>query len=90
MSNRVIGSFRIERELGVGGMGVVYLGTHLDSGRQVALKVMSQDRVQSPQVAERFEREVAILKKLRHKNVVRYYGGGVYDGQRYCVMEVLD
>ena len=71
-------------------MGVVYLATHLDSGRQVALKVLSQDHVQSAQVIQRFDREVAILKKLRHKNVVRYYGGGVYEGQRYCVMEVLD
>jgi len=90
MLNQVIGSFRIDRELGVGGMGVVYLATHLDSGRHVALKVLSEDRVQSTQVGQRFEREVSILKKLRHKNVVRYYGGGVYDGQRYCVMEVLD
>lgn len=92
MEERQFGNFRILRQLGLGGMGVVYLAKLPtdDGDRTVALKVLSPGLSNDPKLLRRFEREIKILKRLRHPNIVRYYGGGTHDGQRFYAMEFID
>ena len=90
MAKRRIGPFEIEKQLGAGGMGTVYLATYLKTGQQVALKVLSPGLVMDQKILSRFEREMEILQKLRHKHIVRYYWGGTIKGQPLYAMEVMD
>ena len=90
MAKRRIGSFEIEKQLGVGGMGIVYLATYLKTGDKVALKILSPSLVADKKVLSRFEREMEILQKLRHKYIVRYYWGGTIKGQPLYAMEIMD
>ena len=86
-----VGEYRIEHELGRGGMSVVYAATHLGIGKRVALKV-----VRSFQCADAAGRLRAILEAratqhVAHPNIVDIYGSGqLDDGRCYLVMERLD
>ena len=89
-AKRRIGPFEIERKLGDGGMGVVYLAKYLKDNRWVALKVLTPTMSSDTKLRARFTREMEILKKLRHKHIVRYFGGGTIDGQTFYAMEYID
>src|SRR5690242_743276 len=86
--------YRIERELGKGGMGAVYLATHLGTGRPVAVKVITPQFMMNDEFVERFRREAKAAGRLHHPNVVNVtdFGFARIDGQRiaYLVMEYLD
>lgn len=86
--------YRIERELGRGGMGTVYLATHLGTERPVAMKVIAPQFMKRPEFVERFRREAKAAGRLRHPNVVDVTDFGFAstdDGQvAYLVMEYLD
>ncbi len=89
---RRIGPYRIERELGEGGMGVVYLATHEDGAfrRTVALKV-AREEIASAYLTARFAAERDILARLSHPNIAHLYDGGLTAGGRpYLVMEYVD
>ncbi len=90
----VDGKYRIERCLGVGGMGAVYLATHLGTTRPVALKLIVPQFAGDEQFLERFKREARAAGRLRHPNIVDVTDFGVAEvaGQRmaYLVMEYLD
>jgi hypothetical protein len=86
---RKIGPFQLEGRLGVGGMGIVYKATYLKGGQKVALKVLSPDLTADPKLAKRFDREMEILKKLKHPNIVKYYGGSSNSQQRFYAMELV-
>ncbi len=88
-AKRRIGPFAITGRLGVGGMGIVYRATYLETGKEVALKVLSPALSANQQVIVRFEREMTILKRLRHPNIVQYFGGGRSGGQNYFAMEFV-
>ncbi|MCS7188944.1 MAG: serine/threonine-protein kinase [Bacteroidia bacterium] len=66
-------NYRIEKLLGQGGMGEVYLGIHTEIGRKVAIKVISPHLAKDPRIQERFKREALILAKLNHPNIVQLY-----------------
>lgn len=87
---REFGPFEIEHQLGVGGMGVVYLATYQETGQKMALKILTPHLVADKKLVKRFEREIAILKRLRHPNIIRYFGGGKFKDQPYYAMEVMD
>ncbi len=89
-AKRRIGPFEIERKLGDGGMGVVYLAKYLKDNRMVALKLLTPTMSTDDKLRNRFTREMEILKKLRHKHIVRYFGGGTIDGQTFYAMEYID
>ncbi len=89
MSKRMIGPFELGSRIGAGGMGVVYRAVYTKTGVHCAIKVLSPDVNDSPQVQQRFEREIAILKKLQHPHIVRYYGGGKVASQRFYAMELV-
>jgi len=86
---RRVGPFQLEEKLGVGGMGVVYKATYLKTGQKVALKMLAPDLTADPKVAKRFEREMDILQKLKHPNIIRYYGGSTTGNQRWYAMELI-
>jgi serine/threonine-protein kinase len=62
--------YRIEDRLQRGGMGAVYLATHLGTGRTVALKVIAPELMANAEIVERFKREALAAGRLRHPNVV--------------------
>ena len=88
--HRLIGPFLIEKRLGVGGMGVVYKANYTKNGADVALKVLPLVLTANKKLVERFEREMAILKKLKHPRIVQFYGGGEQDGQHFYAMEFIN
>jgi predicted Ser/Thr protein kinase len=81
--------FRIEAELGRGGMGVVYLAEQLSLGRKVALKVMAPDLSADPGFAERFTREARLAASLDHPNVIPVFETGSIDGVLYLAMRYV-
>ena len=81
--------FAIERELGHGGMGTVYLARDLRLGRQVALKVMHPE-LGTVLADERFQREIAIAASLSHPHVVPLLDSGETDGMRWYTMPYIE
>jgi serine/threonine protein kinase len=90
MNPERIGPYRIERKIGAGGMGTVYLGVHETSGRQAAIKVLPPMLAREGGFVARFEREIAALRKLSHPNVVELYESSVEGDLSYYAMEYVD
>jgi serine/threonine protein kinase len=88
------GKYLLDKLLGQGGMGAVFLATHLGTKRPVALKVIAPQFMANEEVGERFRREAEAAGRLRHPNVVNVTDFGVTDLGReqiaYLVMEYLD
>lgn len=88
------GKYRIEEQLGKGGMGAVYYAIHLGTERPVALKVISPQLMKHGEFVERFRREARAAGRLRHPNVVDVTDFGFaqvgLDQVAYLVMEYLD
>lgn len=87
---RRIGPFILEKELGVGGMGIVYAATYEKNRMKCAVKVLAPDLSGNEAVNQRFIRETEILKKLQHPNIIRYYGAGSNRTQRFYAMEMIE
>lgn len=85
-----LGQFELLSELGKGGMATVYKARHNESGRTVALKVISPEHRNNREFHQRFEREVELSKQLQHPNLVAAYESGEIDGQMCLVMEWVD
>ncbi len=85
----VIPGFVIERELGRGGMGVVYQAFEPSLGRRVALKVVPSGPSASAHDHEHWLREARSFARVRHDNVVRLYQVGEADGWLYIVLELV-
>jgi serine/threonine protein kinase len=84
-----LGDFRVERLLGRGGMGEVYLARQVSLNRPVALKVLRPDLLTRPTYLGRFEAEAAAVAKLNHPNIVHVYTLGSFDGLRFIAMEYV-
>jgi eukaryotic-like serine/threonine-protein kinase len=85
-----IDKYSILSELGCGGFGTVYLTRHNSSGRLAALKLTKEVVKQDASLIQRFKREIAIMKNLKHPNLVRLYDEGITDnGNYYLVSEYL-
>ena len=85
-----LGDFEIIRELGRGGMGVVYEARQVSLNRKVALKVISSALGLSSKAEVRFQREAEAAGKLHHTNIVPIYATGEDDGTHYYAMELID
>ena len=81
--------YLIERRLGGGGMGEVYLARHLETNRSVAIKMMVPSIAASDRAKLRFQRELEVLKNLRHPNIVEFYKMSELAGQFQLVMEYV-
>ncbi|MHC4408312.1 MAG: protein kinase domain-containing protein, partial [Planctomycetota bacterium] len=84
-----LGEYRILREVGRGGMGVVYEADQESLGRHVALKVLPFHSRTNPTVLERFRREAQAAARLHHSNIVPVFGVGEHEGVHYCAMQFL-
>ncbi|MFE3441407.1 serine/threonine-protein kinase [Nocardia sp. NPDC059180] len=82
--------YRIERLLGVGGMGEVYLARDPDLPRPVALKLLSQALTNDAEVRERFRREADTAALLTHPDIVAVHSRGEQGGQLWIAMEYID
>jgi serine/threonine-protein kinase len=83
------GHYEVERLLGQGGMGSVYLGRDVTLDRRVAIKVISSELAASTALRERFLREARTVARLRHPNIVAVHAAGEADGLLYFVMEFV-
>jgi serine/threonine protein kinase len=84
-----IGDYRIVREIGRGGMGIVYEAIQQSLGRHVAIKLLLQTST-DPKHLQRFEREARTAANLHHTNIVPVFGVGNQEGYHYYVMQLID
>jgi serine/threonine-protein kinase len=85
------GRYRIVRLLGEGGMGSVYLASHVGLGRDVAIKFLHAELVSRDEVVGRFYREAQAAAAIRHKNIIEVFDVGVSpQGEPFLVMEYLE
>lgn len=89
-NGRVIGSYRLEDEIGRGGMGVVHRATRLDTGEAVALKLMLPEIAANLQFRARFVREASLGSDLDHPNIVPIYDAGDVDGELFLAMRLVE
>ena len=84
-----LGDFQLLREVGRGGMGVVYEAEQVSLGRRVALKLLPATVFRDPVKRRRFEREAKAAARLHHTNIVPVHGFGEHAGTPYYVMQFI-
>lgn len=85
-----LGKYQIEKKVGAGGMGTVFLARDAELKRTVALKVLPRDKAENPILVRRFRAEAQAAAQLRHPNIVAVYDSGEADGYLYIAMEFVD
>jgi tetratricopeptide (TPR) repeat protein/tRNA A-37 threonylcarbamoyl transferase component Bud32 len=85
-----LGDCRILREVGRGGMGVVYEAEQESLGRRVAVKVLTAPALLDPEQLHRLHREAQAMARLHHTNIVPVFGIHAHDGLSYLVMQFID
>ncbi len=85
-----LGDFRIVREIGRGGMGIVYEAVQLSLGRRVALKVLPFAAALEPKHLQRFKNEAQAAAQLHHTNIVPVYAVGTQRGVHFYAMQLID
>ncbi|MCA9582418.1 MAG: serine/threonine protein kinase, partial [Myxococcales bacterium] len=87
----VDGRYRVDKKIGQGGMGNVYLATHVVLNRRFALKVLAGDMARDPEVVLRFQQEAQAASAIGQQNIIDISDfGQLPDGTAYFVMEYLD
>ena len=90
MTGLNLSQYRIDAELGRGGMGIVYKATDTKLNRTVALKVLPVGLAADSQASARFLREAQAAGKLSHPNLVRVHAIGEHRGAPYYVMDLVE
>ncbi len=85
-----LGPYQLAELIGEGGMGRVYRARHARLGRDVALKVIRQEKLGKPSAVTRFRREIRAAAQLSHPNVVLAFDADEADGTHYYAMELVD
>ncbi|MCP3101917.1 protein kinase [Myxococcus sp. K15C18031901] len=85
-----LGSFRLVRRLGRGGMGTVYLGEHVSIGSRVAVKVLHEHLAMYPELVLRFHAEARAVNVIGHENIVSIFDLNAGPPRPYLIMEYLD
>ena len=88
-AGRVLGNFTVEREIGRGGMGVVWLAKQTSLDRPAVLKKLRRDIADSPEIHERFEREARAAAAVHHENVVAVYDCFRHRGDAFIAQEYV-
>lgn len=86
----IAGKYKVERNIGAGGMGIVYRAVEQVTGAPVAVKLIPQNRVRSEKAVERLIEEGKTTRMIAHPNVVRIFDIGVWDDAPYIAMEYVD
>lgn len=89
-TGELIGPYLLGECLGTGGFGAVYAGTHQETDQRVAIKFLHDTEGLEPEVQSRFVREVALLERFDHENIVRMYDSDLHEGRVYCAMELVE
>jgi len=84
-----IGRYNIIKELGKGGMAVVYEAVDSQTGQNVALKVLNAEYVNDPDISKRFEYEAKVVMGLNHPNILKVFEYLSFDNQKVIVMELI-
>ncbi|MEI6519692.1 MAG: serine/threonine-protein kinase, partial [bacterium] len=91
MENRILNNrYKLETEIGRGGMGVVYRAIDTQSNSVVAIKILPPEFVHNTQFLARFNSEIRNTSQLQHQNIVSIYNVGVEDNMHYYVMQYID
>lgn len=90
VESRWIWPFELLDKLGEGGMGVVYRARYVGNNRMVAVKLVPDEIAKNPTLVARFERELEVLKQLRHPHIVHCFGGICESKQRFYAMELVE
>ena len=90
MEKRWIWPFELLDKLGEGGMGLVYRARYVGNDRMVAVKLLPDDVAANPTLVARFERELEVLKQLKHPHIVHCFGGQCESKQRFYAMELVE
>ncbi len=85
-----IGEYKLQRLIGEGGMGQVFLAEHVRMGRSVALKILPAARMKDPRAVDRFFEEIRAASRLLHPNIVTAFDAGESAGVHYMAMEYVD
>lgn len=85
-----IGGFQVERKLGSGAMGDVYLAVDPESGTRVAVKIIARRYADDEQFVKRFQREIESLSQLRHPNIANAVATGKHEGLPFLAMEFVN
>jgi serine/threonine-protein kinase len=88
-AGRTLGQYQLERLIGKGGMAEVYSAHQVNLSREVAIKVIKPDLIEDAEFLDRFKREVQLLSKLEHPNIVPVIDGGEDQGVVYLVMRYI-
>jgi serine/threonine protein kinase len=89
-AGQVVGEYKVVRVLGRGGLGAVYEATHLISQRAEAMKVMLPEQTGTPDMKERFRREIQLLASLNHPNIASLHNAFYHEDQLIMVMELVE
>jgi eukaryotic-like serine/threonine-protein kinase len=89
LAGQSLGGYLLEEEIGRGSMGMVYRGTQIALGREVAIKVLPRALARDASYVARFIREAQIIAGLNHPNIVQIYDAGQQGGFLYFVMEFV-
>ncbi|MEV6066569.1 bifunctional serine/threonine-protein kinase/ABC transporter substrate-binding protein [Nocardia sp. NPDC052001] len=89
-AGEIFAGYQVERLLGSGGMGSVYLARHPRLPRMVALKVLSPEFAGDAEIRARFEREAELIARLDHPNIVSVSDRGVENGRLWIAMQFID
>lgn len=90
LQEKLAGRYSLDREIGRGGMGVVFLAREVHLDRLVAIKVLPPERAAEPSLRERFLREVRLAAKLSHPNIIPIHAVEERDGFVFFVMAFID
>ena len=85
-----IGDWQLGEVLGIGSVGTVYRVDNVKTGQTAALKILLPQVSRDPLISSRFAREIEILQRLSHPNVVEHFESGKHEGRYYYVMELVD
>src|SRR5262245_11193506 len=89
-SHLLLGNYLILDKIGEGGMGQVFKARHRRMNRVVALKMLPLERMRSPSDVGRFRREVELVARLEHANIVTAYDADEWNGRHFLVMQYVD
>ena len=89
-STATVGGYRIEQQIGRGGMGVVFLATHMALDKRVALKVIAEELAEDEGFRERFRREPKLAASIDHPNVIPVFDAGEDEDQLFVAMRYVD
>jgi len=90
MEGVTVGNYRIEGQIGAGGMGTVYEALDLRLNRRVAIKILQSSSLHEPEHVSRFRQEVRAISLLNHPNIVSIYDADAFEGRHYIATEFVE